>query len=126
MTTTTYSVSGMTCGHCTAAVTEELSKLSGVQKVSIDLNAGGIHLVPGHRTARVLALGASSRAVGTSSRAVAHAAHRLVAGLRCRVGCRDRVDRGAECERGGERQRQCTSERAEPDRDSPGHALASS
>jgi copper chaperone CopZ len=41
MTTTTYSVTGMTCGHCTAAVTEELSKLSGVQEVTVDLNAGG-------------------------------------------------------------------------------------
>ena len=45
MTTTTYSVTGMTCGHCTAAVTEELSKLVGVQQVSIDLNAGGTSAV---------------------------------------------------------------------------------
>jgi copper chaperone CopZ len=45
MTTTTYAVSGMTCGHCTAAVTEELSKLPGVQDVSIDLNAGGTSAV---------------------------------------------------------------------------------
>lgn len=45
MTTTTYSVTGMTCGHCTAAVTEELSKLSGVKEVTIDLNAGGTSAV---------------------------------------------------------------------------------
>jgi copper chaperone CopZ len=45
MTTTTYSVSGMTCAHCTAAVTEELSKLTGVQEVSIDLNTGGTSAV---------------------------------------------------------------------------------
>jgi copper chaperone CopZ len=45
MTTTTYSVSGMTCGHCTAAVTEEISKLDGVQEVTIDLNAGGTSAV---------------------------------------------------------------------------------
>jgi copper chaperone CopZ len=45
MTTTTYSVTGMTCGHCTAAVTEELSKLSGVQQITIDLNAGGTSAV---------------------------------------------------------------------------------
>jgi copper chaperone len=44
-TTTTYSVSGMTCGHCTAAVTEELSKLVGVQDVQIDLVAGGTSAV---------------------------------------------------------------------------------
>ena len=43
--TTAYAVSGMTCGHCTAAVTEELSKLPGVQNVSIDLNAGGTSAV---------------------------------------------------------------------------------
>ncbi|MGY4771181.1 heavy-metal-associated domain-containing protein [Kribbella sp. CWNU-51] len=45
MTTTTYSVTGMTCGHCTAAVTEELTKLPGVREVSIDLNAGGTSAV---------------------------------------------------------------------------------
>ena len=45
MTTTTYSVTGMTCGHCTAAVTEELTKLPGVQQVTIDLNAGGTSAV---------------------------------------------------------------------------------
>ena len=45
MTTTTYSVAGMTCAHCTAAVTEELSKLVGVQEVSIDLVAGGTSAV---------------------------------------------------------------------------------
>jgi copper chaperone CopZ len=44
-TTTTYSVSGMTCGHCTAAVTEEISKLVGVQDVKIDLVAGGTSTV---------------------------------------------------------------------------------
>jgi copper chaperone CopZ len=45
MTTTTYSVSGMTCGHCTAAVTEEISKIAGVQEISIDLVAGGTSAV---------------------------------------------------------------------------------
>ena len=44
-TTTTYSVSGMTCGHCTSAVTEEISKLVGVQEVKIDLVAGGTSAV---------------------------------------------------------------------------------
>lgn len=36
-----FSVNGMTCGHCVASVTEELSGLEGVQSVSVDLNAGG-------------------------------------------------------------------------------------
>lgn len=37
MSTTTYSVTGMTCGHCVASVTEEIHKLSGVTSVVIDL-----------------------------------------------------------------------------------------
>jgi copper chaperone len=41
MTATTYKVSGMTCGHCVAAVTEEIGKLPGVEQVSVDLVAGG-------------------------------------------------------------------------------------
>ncbi len=45
MTTTTYSVTGMTCGHCSSSVTEEISKLAGVQDVKIDLVAGGTSAV---------------------------------------------------------------------------------
>ncbi|MGJ5724001.1 heavy-metal-associated domain-containing protein [Brevibacterium sp. H602] len=41
MTTTTITVSGMTCGHCEAAVKEELGSLAGVSDVAVDLNAGG-------------------------------------------------------------------------------------
>ncbi|WP_152347196.1 heavy-metal-associated domain-containing protein [Brevibacterium sp. CFH 10365] len=41
MTTTTITVSGMTCGHCEAAVREELGALAGVSDVAVDLNAGG-------------------------------------------------------------------------------------
>ena len=41
MSTTTFTVSGMTCGHCVSAVTEELSAIEGVQSVDIDLVAGG-------------------------------------------------------------------------------------
>ena len=40
MTTTTITVSGMTCGHCVASVTEELSGLAGVSDVAVDLHAG--------------------------------------------------------------------------------------
>jgi copper chaperone len=32
-----YLVSGMTCDHCTAAVTGELSKVAGVTGVDVDL-----------------------------------------------------------------------------------------
>jgi copper chaperone len=35
-------VSGMTCDHCVNAVTEELSKISGVTAVDIDLHAGEV------------------------------------------------------------------------------------
>ena len=45
MTTSTYTVTGMTCGHCVSAVTEELTKLTGVREVSVDLVAGGASAV---------------------------------------------------------------------------------
>jgi copper chaperone len=44
-TTTTVSVSGMTCGHCVSAVSEELESLAGVEAVDVELNAGGISTV---------------------------------------------------------------------------------
>lgn len=40
MTTATYEVRGMTCGHCVAAVSSELAKLPGVDDVAVDLNTG--------------------------------------------------------------------------------------
>ncbi|WP_191281325.1 heavy-metal-associated domain-containing protein [Nocardioides flavus (ex Wang et al. 2016)] len=45
MTTTTYSVTGMTCGHCASAVTSELKTLDGVTDVTVDLVADGTSLV---------------------------------------------------------------------------------
>jgi copper chaperone len=36
--TATYTVPGMNCGHCKAAVTEELSALAGVESVDVDLD----------------------------------------------------------------------------------------
>ncbi|MEZ0446248.1 heavy-metal-associated domain-containing protein [Cellulomonas sp. ICMP 17802] len=39
--TTTFGVDGMTCGHCVAAVTSELSALPGVQDVAVQLTVGG-------------------------------------------------------------------------------------
>ncbi len=41
MTTQTFSVTGMTCGHCVSAVTSELKEIQGVTDVSVDLVAGG-------------------------------------------------------------------------------------
>jgi copper chaperone len=43
--TATFAVAGMTCGHCIAAVTEELSTLPGVSAVNVDLVAGGTSTV---------------------------------------------------------------------------------
>ncbi len=42
MTQSTYSVEGMTCGHCVSAVTEEVSKLDGVHDVAVDLDSGAV------------------------------------------------------------------------------------
>lgn len=41
----TYAVTGMTCGHCVSTVREELSALSGVTAVEVDLVAGGVSRV---------------------------------------------------------------------------------
>ncbi|WP_298459032.1 heavy-metal-associated domain-containing protein [uncultured Cellulomonas sp.] len=38
--TATYEVTGMTCGHCVQSVTEEVSALTGVKDVSVELNVG--------------------------------------------------------------------------------------
>lgn len=40
MTTASYRVTGMTCDHCVRSITEEVSKLSGVTDVAVDLASG--------------------------------------------------------------------------------------
>ena len=42
MTTNTYTVGGMTCEHCVRAVTDELTKIDGVEGVDIDLATGRV------------------------------------------------------------------------------------
>jgi copper chaperone len=42
MSTASYTVVGMTCGHCVNAVTEEVSDLPGVTAVDVDLASGGL------------------------------------------------------------------------------------
>ena len=37
---TTFQVTGMTCGHCQRAVTEEISRIPGIQGVGVDLATG--------------------------------------------------------------------------------------
>ena len=45
MSTQTFPVTGMTCGHCVSAVTSELKAIPGVTDVSVDLVAGGTSTV---------------------------------------------------------------------------------
>ncbi|TDE09705.1 heavy-metal-associated domain-containing protein [Jiangella asiatica] len=40
MTTSTYTVTGMTCGHCVSSVHEEVSDIPGVTAVDVDLASG--------------------------------------------------------------------------------------
>ena len=42
MTSTEYTVRGMTCGHCASAVTEEVAKIPGVTDVDVDVAAGRV------------------------------------------------------------------------------------
>ncbi len=38
----TYTVTGMTCGHCVASVTEEVQEIPGVEKVDVALETGSL------------------------------------------------------------------------------------
>ena len=40
MTPTTYIVDGMTCQHCVASVSEEVSEVAGVERAEVDLSSG--------------------------------------------------------------------------------------
>lgn len=40
----TYHVTGMTCGHCSSAVTKELTALDGVSEVAVNLETGEVHV----------------------------------------------------------------------------------
>ncbi|QJU56106.1 heavy-metal-associated domain-containing protein [Herbiconiux sp. SALV-R1] len=42
---TTLLVEGMTCAHCVASVTEELSEVDGVESVTVELVVGGASTV---------------------------------------------------------------------------------
>ena len=42
MSTSTWTVTGMTCGHCVASVTEEISELDGVEDVTVALKTGTV------------------------------------------------------------------------------------
>lgn len=38
----TYSIKGMTCGHCVAAVTAEVGAVAGVDSVQVDLGSNSM------------------------------------------------------------------------------------
>ena len=38
----TYTVEGMTCGHCVASVTEEVQEIPGVETVEVVLETGAV------------------------------------------------------------------------------------
>lgn len=42
--TATYTVTGMTCGHCVQSVTEEVTKIPGVTDVQVDLASGAVRI----------------------------------------------------------------------------------
>ncbi len=43
-TTAEFTVTGMTCAHCVASVTEEVQELAGVTDVVVDLASGSLHV----------------------------------------------------------------------------------
>lgn len=67
-----YLVEGMTCSHCVASVTEEVSALDGVDSVSVDLQVGG--------ASRVMVVGSQPVPAGQVRDAVKQAGYKLVAG----------------------------------------------
>ena len=48
MVVESFKVVGMSCGHCVAAVTTEVSKLDGVTSVDVDLAAGLVSVESDH------------------------------------------------------------------------------
>ena len=42
MSQSTYTVTGMTCGHCVTSVTEEITDIDGVTNVEVNLPTGAV------------------------------------------------------------------------------------
>ena len=53
MCSTTYTVSGMTCGHCVSSVTEEVAQIAGVSSVDVDLAPGQVTVTSENELDRV-------------------------------------------------------------------------
>ena len=70
-TTTAYGVDGMTCSHCVASVTEEITALAGTESVTVNLVKGG--------TSQVTVTSASELDPALVAAAVEEAGYQLVA-----------------------------------------------
>ena len=46
MSTSTYAVTGMTCGHCELSVREEVSEVAGVEDVEVSAKTGTLIVTP--------------------------------------------------------------------------------
>ncbi len=42
MSSSTYTVTGMTCGHCVSSVTEEVQEIPGIESVDVVLETGAL------------------------------------------------------------------------------------
>ena len=49
MTVHDFAVAGMSCEHCVRAVSQELGKLPGVERVDVDLEHGVVTVTAGRR-----------------------------------------------------------------------------
>lgn len=45
MSENSYTVTGMTCEHCVASVTEEIGEIDGVSDVRVDLPTGAVTVI---------------------------------------------------------------------------------
>ncbi|MDF9718056.1 heavy-metal-associated domain-containing protein [Nocardioides sp. ChNu-153] len=45
MSMTTFTVTGMTCGHCEASVREEVSAVAGVEQIEVDAARGTLVVI---------------------------------------------------------------------------------
>ena len=58
----TYTVTGMTCGHCVSSVKEELGEVAGVTGVDVVLETGAVTVTSDHELDRAEVVAAVSEA----------------------------------------------------------------
>ena len=69
MPTATYTVSGMTCGHCVSSVQEEVSAIDGVTATEVDLASGALRVHSGAPVPEPVVLAAVTEAGYSAVRA---------------------------------------------------------